>query len=1101
MRLLLFFLFVTTLSAQIPLALRPGERVVLIGNSLFDNMRRHGQFEAMLQQRFAKEGITLRNLAWSADEITLRPRPDEFGDLNQHLAEQKADVILAAFGFNESFRGVPAIPEFETLLKAFLIELKSHRYNGTSTPRIVLVSPIAVEDLGPPLPAAKPINDRLAVYAGAMRKTAKAEDVGFVDVLTPGLEHAATLARSMAAKGGGALLFQLTDNGIHLNTRGYEFFAAELYRGLFDETAPMVNPALQSAVEEKEKQFFYRYRPLNGYYITGGRKDPYGVVNFPGELRKLDDMVANRDARIHTIAQGKTVPEKIDDTNTESLPAITGDRPINEWLSAADELKAFKIDPRFEVNCFVSEEDFPEFMKPISIRWDARGRLWVSTSVTYPQIIPGQEPQDKILILEDTNHDGRADTCKVWADKLQIPLSFELDGKGGVYCSEQPNLIYLQDTDGDDRADVKKVLLTGFGTEDSHHSLHDFAWTPDGDLIFRESIFHHSQVETAYGPVRARDSSFFRYNPATQKLIAFGSYMSTNPWGLTFDDWGFHVGSHPVFAEAVHALNAPYPDQHVPAGAYFPAYSGTCGHEFLHNAHWGKEFHNHFARVRYKPTNEIELHEWVEKDTHFEEKKVGQILQSSNLSFIPVDCRCGPDGALYVADWYNPVKGHMQYSLRDTRRDKKSGRIWRVAKKDAPLLEPVKIAGEPVEKLLELLKSDNQRTRYLARMELRGWDVYDVAARLQQWLDRPEIVLEPVYPPFAGTPPASKPLDSFVQTELLWLMTSVLGRAEGTQSMPPHVSNKASVMELKNWMQSVEGQAWAQKAGSIGGIDVYWQTIVMCLFRDKSFLARAACIRDFGRRSPADFDDLVRLNERWKLPESFALLQAAANDPSGLVRLEAAIAASYIGTPAALEATLDLLTHPMDEYLTYALRTALDSYTLKPLWFNNAAFAAKHPELGKFLKDSEPKKPAQMAKKKKAEQPDPFDAQPGLRSIFVSTVPERMLFTNREFTVKAKAPVKLIFDNPDVTAHNLVIVQPGAADEVGLAGNEMAKDSNGLAKGFVPDSKKILQATKLLNQGDTQTLRFMAPESPGRYPFICTFPGHWLVMKGEMVVE
>jgi azurin len=140
-------------------------------------------------------------------------------------------------------------------------------------------------------------------------------------------------------------------------------------------------------------------------------------------------------------------------------------------------------------------------------------------------------------------------------------------------------------------------------------------------------------------------------------------------------------------------------------------------------------------------------------------------------------------------------------------------------------------------------------------------------------------------------------------------------------------------------------------------------------------------------------------------------------------------------------------------------------------------------------------------KKKKTETPDPFDAQPGVQTITVSTIPERMLFTNREFSVKAKSPVKLVFDNPDVTAHNLVIVQPSAADEIGLAGNEMAKDANGLAKGFVPDSPKILHATKLLNQGESQTLRFTAPDTPGRYPFICTFPGHWLVMKGEMVVE
>ena len=399
-------------SAQLPLEVRPAQRIALIGNTLFDRMREHGQFEAMLQQRFAKEQIVVRNLAWSADEIALRPRPDGFGDLHQHLSEVKADVILAAFGFNESFKGLQAIPEFETLLKAFLIELKSHRYNDMSAPRIVLVSPIAVEDLGPPLPPAKATNDRLAAYTAALKRVAEAEGVGFVDVFAPTLERFMSGAPAIRS-------VRFTDNSIHLNGNGYSLFSEVLYQGLLHETPPQANPNVIAAVEEKERQWFHHYRPLNYYYIKGGRAEPYGVVNFPGELKKLGQMVENRDALIHKVAvslretslvashaegatQAKPSSEPstmlisrsematIDDTNTEPLPAITGDRPINEWKSPADELKAFKIDPRFEVNCFVSEEDFPElFKKPIQIRWDAQGRLWVSTSVTYPQIVPG----------------------------------------------------------------------------------------------------------------------------------------------------------------------------------------------------------------------------------------------------------------------------------------------------------------------------------------------------------------------------------------------------------------------------------------------------------------------------------------------------------------------------------------------------------------------------------------------------------------------------------------------------------------------------------------------------------------------------------------
>ncbi|MEK9863581.1 MAG: PVC-type heme-binding CxxCH protein, partial [Verrucomicrobiota bacterium] len=179
-----------------------------------------------------------------------------------------------------------------------------------------------------------------------------------------------------------------------------------------------------------------------------------------------------------------------DDTNLIPLPKTPQPRNANQWLEAEEELKAFEVDPRFEINLFASEETFPDLACPIQMRWDQRGRLWVSCSTTYPHVYPGQKPRDKIIILEDTDWDGRADSCQVFAEDLHIPLSFEL-APGGVYVSEEPYLSWLEDTEGDDRAAKRTRLLAGFGCEDSHHALHDMVWTPDGDLMFRESIFHH----------------------------------------------------------------------------------------------------------------------------------------------------------------------------------------------------------------------------------------------------------------------------------------------------------------------------------------------------------------------------------------------------------------------------------------------------------------------------------------------------------------------------------------------------------------------------------------------------------------------------------
>src|SRR4051812_26508706 len=135
----------------LPLKLEKDAHVVLIGNTLIEQMQNHAWFEGMLVQRFANDEPVIRTLAWPGDEITVQPRPENYGDMHQHLAEAKADVIIAGYGFNESFRGKEGLPDFESNLRIFLAGLKTHQYNEKSAPVIVLVSPIAHENLHNPL--------------------------------------------------------------------------------------------------------------------------------------------------------------------------------------------------------------------------------------------------------------------------------------------------------------------------------------------------------------------------------------------------------------------------------------------------------------------------------------------------------------------------------------------------------------------------------------------------------------------------------------------------------------------------------------------------------------------------------------------------------------------------------------------------------------------------------------------------------------------------------------------------------------------------------------------------------------------------------------
>ena len=127
------------------------------------------------------------------------------------------------------------------------------------------------------------------------------------------------------------------------------------------------------------------------------------------------------------------------------------------------EWEQFIVAPGYEVSLFAAE---PMLANPVQMAWDTSGRLWVLCSPTYPQLEPGEEPRDFLVILEDKDENGRADRHTVFADGLLVPTGFEF-GDGGVYVANQPDLLFLADTDGDDRADVRKTLLSGFGTEDN----------------------------------------------------------------------------------------------------------------------------------------------------------------------------------------------------------------------------------------------------------------------------------------------------------------------------------------------------------------------------------------------------------------------------------------------------------------------------------------------------------------------------------------------------------------------------------------------------------------------------------------------------------
>jgi putative heme-binding domain-containing protein len=397
------------------------------------------------------------------------------------------------------------------------------------------------------------------------------------------------------------------------------------------------------------------------------------------------------------------------------------------------ERKSFKVAEGFEVTLFAAD---PLVAKPTQMNFDARGRLWISTSSVYPQVVPGEIPNDKIVILEDTDGDGKADKSTIFAEGLFIPTGIE-PGDGGCYVANSTELIHLKDTDGDGKADQRRVLLSGFGTEDTHHIIHTFRWGPDGALYFNQSIYIHSHIETPKGTRRLGGAGIWRFRPESLDLDVFVKGMC-NPWGHEFDRWGNSFGTDGAGGDGIHYLVPGFTYPHFPSGEkHFPGlnpgHPKYCGNETISGRHFPEEWQGNIVANDFR-ANRVVRFAVSDDGAGFSSKLLPDLITSTDRAFRPIDVRMGPDGALYIADWYNPIINHGEVGFRDPRRDKAHGRIWRVTAKGRPLLARPKLVGVPVRDVVEQLKSPEGWTRHFAKRALAERDPREVREALAEFL-------------------------------------------------------------------------------------------------------------------------------------------------------------------------------------------------------------------------------------------------------------------------------------------------------------------------------------------------------------------------------
>ncbi len=865
------------LRAALPLpAPSEGERIVLIGNALAERMQYYGHFETQLHLRFPDRQITVRNMGHSGDTPAYRPRasrPNQWAfpggekhrpEYAQHLGQGHlpsedewltqvgADTILAFFGFNESFDGLEGVDKFAGELSAFVDHTLGQPYNGRRPPRLVLVSPIAFEDLSSSqdLPDGRVENTRLERYTAVMRDVAATKGVGFIDLFS--------LTRTWYAE----TQQPLTINGAHLSEAGYRKLAPVLVEHLYGPGAPVsrVDPeALRAAVNEKSWYWLNDYRMINGVHVYGRRHRPFGNINYPHEILKIREMTLLRDAKIWTMASENRTDVAVDDSGTYQLPPVETNfqRPI-QFLERETAVQTFTVPEGFKIELFAAESDFPDLKNPVQMTFDNRGRLWVAVMSSYPHYRPGDPlPDDKLIIFEDTDKDGRADKQTIFARGLHLPIGFELAPEG-VYLTQQPNLVLLRDTNGDDQADQMDILLHGFDSHDSHHAISAYTSDARGAIYLSEGRFLHSQVETPYGPVRCNDGGVFRFDPRNWRLERFSQYDYNNPWGISFDDWGQNFIADASSGNNLWMLPL---SLKLPFGIEYPEeimftehrVRPTSGTEFISSRHFPDEVQGDFLLNNTIGFLGTKQHAMREDGSGFRGDHRQDLVASSDPNYRPVDLEFGPDGSLFILDWHNPLVGHMQHNARDPNRDHDHGRIYRVIYPSRALVKPAVIAEAPVATLLENLKSPEYRTRYRTHRELRGRPAGEVLAATRAWVASLD----------ADDPNYERHL-----LEGLWV-------------------------------------TWGQNRLDLG--------LLERALTGKSHHLRAAATR-------------VLRHEFRKVPNHLDLLLRAAGDDHGRVRLEAIVAASWIGGESGARILVEALNKPLDRWMENAA-----IYTMIPL--------------------------------------------------------------------------------------------------------------------------------------------------------------------------
>ncbi len=714
-RSILLWLTITGFGASLlrsaEFTLTDGDLVVLLGDSLIEQEQYVGWLELALTTAYPDHDLSFRNIGWSGDtpggasrfglsllQAGHEPADEGWKQLVQQLQLTPPSVLVLGYGRASAIEGGAAgQPQFEREYERLLTTAREINPKV----RFLFLTPVAQVNATPSR------QHILKSYTDSIRTLASKYESPIVD-----------LSEVTASS-------ELHQDSIHLNSNGYRRVAAHVCESLglpaSDWEQNSVAEDLRKVIIRKNQWWFHRSRPANMAYVFGFRKREQGQN--AAEIPEYDTLVQAEETRIRRLRHLKPVDVPVAEPVLESKFAEFEEQPQPEFM----------IDPDWEIELWAQN---PLLNKPIHMNFDTDGRLWIASSEAYPMIEVGQSAPDRIVVLEDSTGDGRADKSTVFADGLLIPTGVA-PGDGGVYVAQSTDLLFLQDRDGDGRADTKSRVLTGFGTEDTHHNLHTLRWGPDGRLYMNQSVYTRSDLETPYDIVRLKAGGGIRLDTQSLKADIFFRGL-WNSWGHQFDAYGQSFLSDGAgFDGLAYAFPGasfnPVPRSEHTLGLISPGrWPKFASLEIIQGENFPPEWQGSLVTCDFR-ANRVTRFSLAEQDAGYVTQQEDDVVRSSAATFRPIDVKQGPDGALYIADWSNPIINHGEVDFRDPRRDRWHGRIWRLTWKGASPKPRLKLTNKTISELFALLASEDRYDRDQARRSLTERKDETLLA-LESWL-------------------------------------------------------------------------------------------------------------------------------------------------------------------------------------------------------------------------------------------------------------------------------------------------------------------------------------------------------------------------------